>query len=103
MGLIHCDFYFAMTAWTKMKRRCGGYGARLSSPEDVVDILIARLSLQQTIGAPPRHKVMDERAFSFLVSLLDILASHPAVRFHTFQSLLGANDFHLSLQESQPQ
>jgi hypothetical protein len=35
--------------------------------------------------------VMDERAFSFLASLLDTLASHPTVRFHTFQSLLKSS------------
>jgi len=78
-------------------------GARLKSPEDVVDGLIAQLLPQQTIGVALHHKVMDERAFSFLASLLDTLASHPTVRFHTFQSLLGAGDFHFSLQESQPQ
>jgi O6-methylguanine-DNA--protein-cysteine methyltransferase len=63
-------------------------GARLKSAEEVVDSLIAQLSRRQTIGVALHHKVMDERAFSFLVSLLDTLASHPAVRFHTFQSLL---------------
>jgi hypothetical protein len=78
-------------------------GACLKSPEDVVDGLIAQLLPQQTIGVALHHKVMDERAFSFLASLLDTLASHPTARFHTFQSLLGASDFHFSLQESQPQ
>jgi len=63
-------------------------GARLKSPEEVVDSLLAQLLLQQTIGVALHHKVMDERAFSFLASLLDTLASHPTVRFHTFQSLL---------------
>jgi hypothetical protein len=63
-------------------------GARLKPPEEVVDSLIAQLSRQQTIGVALHHKVMDERAFSFLGSLLDALESHPAVRFHTFQSLL---------------
>jgi predicted deacetylase len=63
-------------------------GARLKSPEEVVDDLIAQLSRQQAIGVALHHKVMDEQAFSFLASLLDTFASHPAVRFHTFQSLL---------------
>jgi hypothetical protein len=62
---------------------------RLKSPEEVVDDLIAQISRQQTIGIALHHKVMDERAFSFLGSLLDTLASHPSVRFHTFQSLLA--------------
>jgi hypothetical protein len=78
-------------------------GARLKTPDEVVDSLIAQSLLQQTIGVALHHKVMDERAFSFLASLLDTLGSHPAVRFHTFQSLSGAGDFHLSSQESQPQ
>jgi hypothetical protein len=63
-------------------------GARLKSAEELVDSLIVQLSRRQTIGVALHHKVMDERAFSFLASLLDTLASHPAVRFHTFQSLL---------------
>ncbi len=63
-------------------------GARLKSPEEIVESLIAQLSRQQTIGVALHHKVMDDRAFSFLGSLLDTLASHPTVRFHTFQSLL---------------
>ena len=63
-------------------------GARLKSAEEVVDSLIAQLSRRHTIGVALHHKVMDERAFAFLASLLDTLASHPAVRFHTFMSLL---------------
>lgn len=63
-------------------------GASLKSPEEIVDGLIAQLSRQQVIGVMLHHKVMDERAFSILGSLLDTLASHPTVRFHTFQSLL---------------
>jgi len=66
-------------------------GARLKSPEEVVDSLIAQLSPQQTIGVALHHKVMDERAFSFLASLLDTLESHPAVHFHIFQSLLKSS------------
>jgi hypothetical protein len=56
--------------------------------EEIVDDLIAQLSRQQTIGVMLHHKVMDERAFSFLGSMLDTLASYPIVRFHTFKSLL---------------
>lgn len=63
-------------------------GARMKSPEEIVDDLIAQLSRQQTIGVALHHKVMDESAFSFLGSLLDALASYPTVSFHTFQSLL---------------
>jgi peptidoglycan/xylan/chitin deacetylase (PgdA/CDA1 family) len=66
-------------------------GARLKSPEEVVDDLIAQLSRQQAIGVALHHKVMDEQAFSFLGSLLDTLASHPDARFHTFQSLLSTS------------
>ena len=56
--------------------------------EEIVDDLITQLSRQQTIGVMLHHKVMDERAFSFLGSMLDTLASDPIVRIHTFQSLL---------------
>jgi hypothetical protein len=34
---------------------------------------------------------MDERAFSFLCSMLDALASYSIVHFHTFQSLLQSS------------
>jgi len=67
-------------------------GACLKSSEEIVDDLIAQLSRPQTIGVMLHHKVMDERAFSFLGSLLDTLASRPIVRFHTFQSLLQLSD-----------
>ncbi|HZF39321.1 MAG TPA: hypothetical protein VE715_10880 [Blastocatellia bacterium] len=69
-------------------------GARMKSPEEIVDELIAQLSRQHTIGVALHHKVMDEHAFSFLGSLLDTLAAHPAVRFHTFQSLLQLSQAH---------
>jgi hypothetical protein len=63
-------------------------GARLKPPEEVVDDLITQLSRRQTIGVALHHKVMDERAFFFLGSLLDTLMSHPTVRIHSFQGLL---------------
>ncbi len=67
-------------------------GVCLKPSEEIVDDLIALLPRQQTIGMMLHHKVMDERAFSFLGSMLDALASHPTVRFHTFQSLLQMSD-----------
>lgn len=63
-------------------------GASLKPAEEIVDELIAQLSQQQTIGVMLHHKVMDDQAFTFLESLLDVLASHPSAGFHTFQSLL---------------
>ncbi len=63
-------------------------GASLKPAEEIVDELIAQLARQQTIGVMLHHKVMDERAFAFLESLLDALATHPTIRFHTFRSLL---------------
>jgi O6-methylguanine-DNA--protein-cysteine methyltransferase len=63
-------------------------GARLKSPEEIIDDLIAQLLRRQTVGVMLHHKVMDEQAFSFLGSMLDTLAWRPAVSFHTFQSLL---------------
>src|SRR5262249_5624708 len=62
-------------------------GACLKPSKEIVDDLIAQLQRQQTIGVMLHHKVMDERAFSFLGSMLDTLESCPTVRFHTFQSL----------------
>lgn len=63
-------------------------GARMKSSEEITDELIAQLSRRQRIGVVLHHKVMDDHAFYFLGSLLDALAAHPAVSFHTFQSLL---------------
>jgi hypothetical protein len=62
-------------------------GARMKSPVEIVDELIAQLSRQQLIGVVLHHKVMDDQAFFFLGALLDTLLAHPAVRLHTFQSL----------------
>lgn len=67
-------------------------GACLKTLDEIVGDLIAQLPRQQIIGVMLHHKVMDERAFSFLGSLLDALVSHPVVRFHTFQSLLQLSD-----------
>jgi hypothetical protein len=63
-------------------------GASLKPAEVIIDELIAQLARRQTIGVMLHHKVMDERAFAFLDSLLDALASHPPASFHTFRSLL---------------
>jgi len=67
-------------------------GACLKPSKEIVDDLIAQLQRQQTIGVMLHHKVMDERAFSFLGSMLDTLESCPTVRFHTFQSLTQLSD-----------
>jgi hypothetical protein len=66
--------------------------ASLKPPEEIVHELIEQSQRQHTIGVMSHHKVMDERAFSFLDSLLDALAASPIVRFHTFQSLLLLSD-----------
>ncbi len=63
-------------------------GASLKPAEEIVDDLILQSSRPRTIGVMLHHKVMDERAFSFLNSLLDALEQSSIVRFHTFQSLL---------------
>jgi O6-methylguanine-DNA--protein-cysteine methyltransferase len=62
-------------------------GARMKSPEEIAGELIPQFSRQQPIGVVLHHKVMDDQAFFFLGLLLDTLAAHPAVSFHTFQSL----------------
>ncbi|MBO0858596.1 MAG: hypothetical protein J2P21_09045 [Chloracidobacterium sp.] len=63
-------------------------GARMKLAEDIIGELIRQLSKQQLIGVALHHKVMDDWAFAFLGSLLDTLAAHPFISFHTFQSLL---------------
>jgi hypothetical protein len=67
-------------------------GASLRPQEEIVHELIEQSLKQQTIGVMLHHKVMDERAFGFLDSLLDALAPSPIVRFHTFQSLAALSD-----------
>ncbi len=67
-------------------------GASLKPAEEIVDELTVQLTRQQTIGVMLHHKVMDERAFTLLESLLDALASHPSASFHTFQSLLQLSE-----------
>src|SRR5262245_23732440 len=67
-------------------------GVCLKPSEEIVGELIDQLSRQQIIGVMLHHKVMDERAFSFLRSMLDTLASYSIVQFHTFQSLLQLSD-----------
>ncbi|MGH9852288.1 MAG: hypothetical protein ACREBD_20815, partial [Blastocatellia bacterium] len=65
-------------------------GARLKPAEEIVDDLMRQSqTASQTIGIMLHHKVMAEDAFSLLGSLLDALAQHSIVRFHTFQSLLS--------------
>jgi hypothetical protein len=63
-------------------------GACLRPAEEIVGGLIAQFPRQGAIGVMLHHKVMDERAFSFLESLLDALVSDPIAQFHTFRSLL---------------
>lgn len=67
-------------------------GASLRPADEIVDELTLRLGRQQTIGVMLHHKVMDERAWAFMDSLLDSLASHPSVGFHTFRSLLQSSE-----------
>lgn len=62
-------------------------GARMKSPEEIAVELVGQLARRQPIGVVLHHKVMDDQAFFFLGSLMDTLAAHPAVSFHTFQSL----------------
>src|SRR5215468_1865296 len=52
-------------------------GARLKPSEEIFEDLIVQIPREQTIGVMLHHKLMDERAFSFLGALLDTLASYP--------------------------
>lgn len=63
-------------------------GAQLKAPQEVVDELCRQLETQTRIGLLLHHKVMDASAFSLLELLLVTLKRSPAVRFHSFQSLM---------------
>lgn len=63
-------------------------GARMKSPDDIVHALLEQLEAFPLVGLLLHHKVMTKDAFKFLDQLLCELASHSAVRFHTFRTLL---------------
>src|SRR5215470_11786285 len=66
-GSVVTGYRFEDISITLDLYRCND-GARLKSPEDVVEFRLARLSLQQTIGVALHHKGMDERAYSIRAS-----------------------------------
>ena len=63
-------------------------GARMKSPDDIVQALIGQLEALPLVGLLLHHKVMTTDAFRFLDQILCELTRHSVVRFHTFRTLL---------------
>ena len=62
-------------------------GARMKSPDEIVQALMAQLEGLPIIGLLLHHKVMTRDAFEFLDQILCELRRCSVVRFHTFQTL----------------
>lgn len=63
-------------------------GARMKSPDDIVQALIGQWDALPLVGVLLHHKVMTKDAFTFLDQILCELTRYSIVRFHTFQTLL---------------
>ena len=63
-------------------------GARLKPAEEIFAELSNQIEHSNPIGIMLHHKVMNDKSFAFLESLLIELSASSAIRFHTFQSLL---------------
>lgn len=63
-------------------------GARMKSPDAIVDTMISQMQEFPLVGLLLHHKVMTNDAFRFLDQILCELASHSVVQFHTFQTVL---------------
>ncbi|MGE3558137.1 MAG: glycosyltransferase [Nitrospira sp.] len=63
-------------------------GARMKSPDTIVQALIEQLDTLSYVGVLLHHKVMTKDAFSFLNQIICELRRCSVVRFHTFRTLL---------------
>jgi hypothetical protein len=63
-------------------------GAQLRPTEEIVSDLIGQIMQGELIGVMLHHKVMDEEAFAWVATLLQVFKRHTAVQCHTFQQLL---------------
>jgi len=63
-------------------------GARMKSPDEIVQALMAQLETLPLVGVLLHHKVMTKDAFQFLDQILCELRRCSVVRFHTFRTLL---------------
>jgi predicted glycosyltransferase len=63
-------------------------GARMKSPDDIVQALIGQLGKLSLVGLLLHHKVMTKDAFRFLDQFLCELRRCSVMRFHTFRTLL---------------
>jgi predicted glycosyltransferase len=62
-------------------------GARMKSPDEIIQALMAQLEVLPLVGLLLHHKVMTRDAFEFLDQILCELRRCSVVRFHTFQTL----------------
>lgn len=63
-------------------------GASMKPPEEIVSELLVQMGELDLVGVMLHHKMMNAGAFDWLRHLLDELRRCPAVKFHTFQSLV---------------
>jgi len=63
-------------------------GKQMRPRDEMLGDLLGQIDEGVTIGLLLHHPVMEEDAFGFVEGLLDVLTSSPAVRFHTFRSLM---------------
>ncbi len=75
-------------------------GAKMKTPEDIVQLLLRQIQELNVIGILLHHKVMDATAFAFLDQLLAELQQWPNVEFHTFQTLLQTEKYLLPAQKT---
>jgi predicted glycosyltransferase len=63
-------------------------GATLKPADEIVSALISQMRELDTIGILLHHKVMDDKALTFLDQLLNELRRCPQIHFHTFKTLM---------------
>ena len=66
-------------------------GPAMKPQYEIVSDLKAQVKRGERVGILLHHRVMTDEAFSFLESLLLMLNQHPAIKFHTFRSILASD------------
>ena len=67
-------------------------GAQLRSAEELASELIQQIEAGTTIGVMLHHQVMNEEAFAWVETLLQVCRRHPIVQCYTFERLLELTD-----------
>jgi hypothetical protein len=67
------------------------HGPGMRPVPELMGDLLHQVDEGVTIGLLLHHPIMEADAFAFLEGLLDELTRSPAVRFHTFRSLMSVN------------